>query len=57
MTKINIIAWLEIVNLFQTFEPWDLIKIEQEIQEIKELLEKQAYPLFYCNWLAKVSHP
>lgn len=33
-------TWLESKNLFQTFEQQDEIEIEQEIKEIRELLDE-----------------
>jgi len=34
-----IISWLELKNLFQTFEPINESKIEEEIQDIHSLLD------------------
>jgi hypothetical protein len=35
----RIISWLELKNLFQTFEQQDEVEIEQEIKEIRALLD------------------
>lgn len=36
-----IISWLELKNLFQTFEQQDGVEIEQEIKEIYVLLDQE----------------
>ena len=36
--EICIISWLELKNVFQTFEPQDEVEIEREINQIIELL-------------------
>lgn len=36
----SLFLWLELKNLFQTFEQQDEVEIEQEIKEIRTLLDE-----------------
>lgn len=40
---LKIISWLERKNLFQTIEPIDIAKAEQEITEIRALFDEERF--------------